>query len=110
MKKIKNTWEIADFCRIYGRIMPHFEDNTYCFSEFHCSRLDDVKIVCSEENKHTEIRFIIGSEGYVVQFENEDNLLFCTYSELQQLKEESKIVEKEESKMKEEERKENTNK
>ena len=93
MKKIVAIWEISDFCSSYGRIIPHFKGNSYTFSEFHCSHLEDVTIVCSESNKNTKISYIISMSGYVVKFLNEDNYLFCTSEELENLKKESELVE-----------------
>lgn len=107
MKRIVNTWELRDFCYTHGRVIPHTNGITADFNSFHCAdkRHDDSNtIVCSDGIGTCQATFggILSMRGYVVEFANEDEYLFCTEAELEKLKEESKLVEIEEEKQKKE--------
>lgn len=109
MKRIVRTWELHDFCHSHGRVIPHTVGGSNEFTRFHCadrSHDDSETIICSDGIGACEATLfgILSMRGYVVEFANQDEYLFCTESELETLKAESKLAE-EEYRKKEEERK-----
>ena len=101
MKKIISYWDLHDFCRNYGRVTPHLNGRGTEFTSFHCedrSHDPSETINCSEGigSCYATMVGILTMRGYIVEFSGEDDLLFCTADELEKLKEESSIVEKEE--------------
>lgn len=101
MKQIANYWELRDFCLTHGRVVPHLNGSSLKFTRFHCedSRHDPCNtIICSEAMGTCEASMvgILTMQGYVVEFVDDDNFLFCTSSELKVLKEESEIAKKQE--------------
>lgn len=108
MKRIVRYWKIKDFCHDFGKVVPHLKGSSQLFTEFHCTRRshgDTENIICSEGQKECEATLIgiLLLSGYVVQFANQDDLLFCTSEELEKLKEESKMAEEEYQRKKAEE-------
>ena len=106
MKKISEYWELHDFCLTHGRVVPHLQGNSPVFTRFHCEdkRHDPCDtIICSEGigTCHATMAGILSMQGYIVEFVGEDKMLFCTLPELEVLKKESKQVEQEERKTKE---------
>ncbi len=109
MKRIVRTWELHDFCHSHGRVIPHTVGGSTEFTKFHCadrSHDDSETIICSDGIGVCEATLfgILSMRGYVVEFADQDEYLFCTESELETLKAESKLAE-EEYRKKEEERK-----
>lgn len=109
MKRIVRTWELHDFCHSHGRVIPHTIEGSTEFTKFHCadrSHDDSETIICSDGIGICEATLygILSMQGYVVEFAGQDEYLFCTESELEALKAESKLAEVEYRK-KEEERK-----
>jgi len=101
MKQIANYWELHDFCLTHGRVVPHLHGAGAEFTRFHCedSRHDSCDtIVCSDSMGacNATMAGILSMKGYVVEFVDEDNLLFCTSSELDVLIKESELAKKEE--------------
>ncbi len=94
MKRIRNIWELHDFCYTHGRVIPLTRGNSKEFTSFYCADRshDDSNIIdCSEGIGKCEASFIgiLTMKGYVVEFFEEDHYLFCTESELEVLKVES---------------------
>jgi len=109
MKIIEKYWELPDFCYTHGRVIPHNAYNSKEFTSFHCAdkRHDDSETIrCSEGIGVCEATFsgILSMHGYVVKFKDEEEYLFCTESELNKLKEESKKAEMEQERKREEEK------
>ena len=96
-QKILRYWDLRDFCGRYGRVTPHLSGSSD-FTSFHCEdRSHDASetIQCSEGIGVCEASFvgILSMRGYVVEFADQDDMLFCTEAELAKLQEDSKIVE-----------------
>lgn len=109
MKRIVRIWDLHDFCYSHGRIIPHTVGGSIEFTRFHCadrSHDDSETIICSEGIGVCEASLsgILSMRGYVIEFADQDEYFFCTKSELETLKEESKLAE-EEYRKNEEERK-----
>ena len=109
MKRIVRICDLYDFCFGHGRIIPHTVGGSIEFTRFHCadrSHDDSETIICSEGIGVCEASLsgILSMRGYVVEFADQDEYFFCTKSELEALKEESKLAE-EEYRKDEEERK-----
>ena len=99
-QKILRYWDLRDFCGRYGRVTPHLSGSSD-FTSFHCEdRSHDTSetIHCSEGIGVCEASFvgILSMRGYVVEFADQDDMLFCTEAELAKLQEDSKIVEAQE--------------
>ena len=109
MKRIVRIWDLHDFCYSHGRIIPHTVGGSIEFTRFHCADRahdDSETIICSEGIGVCEASLsgILSMRGYVIEFADQDEYFFCTKSELETLKEESKLAE-EEYRKNEEERK-----
>ena len=109
MKRLVRTWDLHDFCYSHGRIIPHTVGGSIEFTRFHCadrSHDDSETIICSEGIGVCEASLsgILSMRGYVIEFADQEEYFFCTKSELETLKEESKLAE-EEYRKNEEERK-----
>ena len=109
MKRIVRIWDLHDFCYSHGRIIPHTVGGSIEFTRFHCadrSHDDSETIICSEGIGVCEASLsgILSMRGYVIEFADQEEYFFCTKSELETLKEESKLAE-EEYRKNEEERK-----
>lgn len=109
MKRIVRIWDLHDFCYSHGRIIPHTVGGSIEFTRFHCadrSHDDSETIICSEGIGVCEASLsgILSMRGYIIEFADQDEYFFCTKSELETLKEESKLAE-EEYRKNEEERK-----
>lgn len=107
MKRIVRTWELHDFCHSHGRIIPHTVGGSTEFTKFHCadrSHDDSETIICSDGIGVCEATLfgILSMRGYVVEFADQDEYLFCTEFELETLKAESKLAEEEYRKKEEE--------
>ena len=105
MKQISKYWKLTDFCASHGRVVPH-TNGGLVFSKFHCedSRHDPSDtIVCSEGigSCTASMVGILTMNGYVVEFVNEDDLLFCTSAELEKLKAKSEAANAQENGTKE---------
>lgn len=90
MSIIVRTWELRDFCGSHGRVIPHCIDEEGHFTVFHCadkSHDDSSNIICSEEQgpQKASMSGILSMKGYVVEFEDKDEYLFCTKTELERL-------------------------
>ena len=96
MSYIINIWDLHDFCATHGRIFPHYDDNEGHFTKFHCADKmhDDSDIVICSEGQGVQTGNFLGlltMHGYVVEFNDKSEYLFCTSSELENLKQQSKI-------------------
>ena len=94
MSYIINTWDLHDFCYSHGRVIPHYFDNEGHFTKFHCAdrRHDNSETIICSEGQGVQIGTMVGiltMKGYVVEFNDKDQYLFCTKDELELLKEES---------------------
>jgi len=94
MSYIINIWELHDFCYSHGRVIPHYYDNEGHFTKFHCAdrRHDDSETIICSDGQGVQIGTMVGiltMKGYVVEFNDKDQYLFCTKDELELLKEES---------------------
>ena len=109
MKRILKYWELHDFCYTHGRVIPHTAYNSIDFRSFHCAdrRHDDSETIVFSEMMPTcqaTMGGILSMSGYVVEFAEDNKYLFCTESELEQLKKESEVAEAEyKQKLKEQE-------
>lgn len=94
MSTIIRYWEIHDFCRSFGRIIPHtLADGT--FTSFHCTDRyhdDSETIFFSDGQGHANATLsgILTLSGIVVEFEDKDTYLFCTQTEFDQMMEAQK--------------------
>lgn len=107
MSIIVRTWELRDFCGSHGRVIPHCTDVEGHFTVFHCadrSHDDSPNIICSEEQgpQKASMSGILSMKGYVVEFENKDEYLFCTKTELERLEQKSNQEKEERQKRKRE--------
>lgn len=100
MSIILNYWNLHDFCYTHGRVIPHCYDNEGHFTEFHCAdkRHDDSETIICSEGQGVQISTFVGilsMRGYVIEFNDKEEYLFCTESEFDELKEQSEKEKKE---------------
>lgn len=100
MSTIVNIWLLKDFCATHGRVVPHYTDEKGHFTEFHCTDMqnnDSETIICSEEQS-SQINYLEAitevplMSGYVVEFDDNENYLFCTKTELNAIKQQSNYI------------------
>lgn len=96
MSYIINIWEIHDFCASHGRVIPHYSDSQGHFTKFHCAdRSHDASdiIICSEgQGVQVGTMFgILSMRGYIIEYNDKNEYLFCTEKEMEALKQESEI-------------------
>ena len=92
MSIIRKYWELPDFCYTHGRVIPHTNGVSAEFTKFHCAdkRHDDYEnVVCSQGSGtcHATMVGILTMKGVVIEFEDQDDYLFCTESEFKELME-----------------------
>lgn len=92
MSIIRKYWDLPDFCYTHGRVIPHTNGVSSEFTEFHCAdkRHDNSEnVVCSQGigTCHATMVGILTMKGVVIEFEDQDDYLFCTESEFKELME-----------------------
>ena len=99
MRNIVRYWELQDFCRTHGRVIPTNVNSENKFSSFYCADKshDDSEIVDFSAEQGSAENSMVGvllMRGFVVEFEGDGHLLFCTKEELDVMLEKQKEEEK----------------
>ena len=51
-------WELSDYCRIYGRIIPHYVQDGRHFVSFHCSNREENTQTIKVDESLGEIKLV----------------------------------------------------